>query len=124
MGLDMYVFAAPKALITSTVDFKVTVDKRRQLYYWRKHPNLHGWMERLYQAKGGCDPDFNLSAVALDSADIEALHQAIQAADLPETSGFFFGESDPERKDGDLEFIRKARAALKDGLAIFYVAWW
>jgi hypothetical protein len=124
MGLDMYVFAAPKALITSAVDFEVEEEKLQQLYYWRKHPDLHGWMERLYQAKGGRDPDFDLAPVALNSADLDDLEKAIEAAALPETSGFFFGQSGPERKDDDLEFIRKAREALNDGLAIFYVAWW
>jgi hypothetical protein len=124
MGLDMYAFTTQKSLVTSAVDFKVEEDALRQLHYWRKHPDLHGWMENLYQAKGGQDSDFNLSAVALDSADLDALETALKATDLPKTGGFFFGASDGSERDDDLEFIRKAREALNSGLAVFYVAWW
>ncbi len=30
-----------------------------QLYYWRKHPELHGWMEKLYRETGGAAQSFN-----------------------------------------------------------------
>ena len=42
MGLDMYAYVADKA--GQEVD-------SRELAYWRKHPNLHGWMERLAESK-------------------------------------------------------------------------
>ena len=42
MGLDMYAYVADKA--GREVD-------SRELAYWRKHPNLHGWMERLAESK-------------------------------------------------------------------------
>ena len=50
MGLDMYastLMQAPK----SDVDFDG--NDAIELRYWRKHPNLHGWMESLYYEKGG-----------------------------------------------------------------------
>jgi hypothetical protein len=124
MGLDMYAYIIEKSFVTSDVDFEVEEDLLQKLHYWRKHPNLHGWMERLYVAKGGQNPEFNLSPVALNNADLDALETAIKAGDLPETSGFLFGQSDGSERDGDLEFIRKARKALKDGLAVIYIAWW
>jgi hypothetical protein len=124
MGLDMYAYIIEKSLVTSDVDFAVEQDSLQKLHYWRKHPNLHGWMERLYVAKGGQNPDFDLSTLSLNSVDLDALEKAINAGDLPETSGFFFGHSDGSERDDDLEFIRKAREALKDGLAVIYVAWW
>jgi hypothetical protein len=34
------------------------------MHYWRKHPDLHGWMEKLCRAKGGKFDDFNLAPVA------------------------------------------------------------
>jgi hypothetical protein len=124
MGLDMYAYIIEKSFVTSDVDFEVDQDSLQKLHYWRKHPNLHGWMERLYVAKGGQNPDFDLSTLSLNSVDLDALEKAINAGDLPETSGFFFGHSDGSERDDDLEFIRKAREALKDGLAVIYVAWW
>jgi len=42
MGLDM------NAYVASGPDQEVTA---RELAYWRKHPNLHGWMERLAESK-------------------------------------------------------------------------
>jgi hypothetical protein len=50
MGLDMYAFATEEDLPAS-VDF--TASEGSKLHQWRKHPNLHGWMEELYRAKGG-----------------------------------------------------------------------
>jgi hypothetical protein len=28
-----------------------TITKPREIAYWRKHPNLHGWMEKLAERK-------------------------------------------------------------------------
>lgn len=45
----------------SQVDFKG--EDAAELHYWRKHPNLHGWMEQLYRDKGGAEEIFNCAAV-------------------------------------------------------------
>jgi hypothetical protein len=43
---------------------------------------------------------------------------------LPQTSGFFFGESRPEDTLDDKRFIETARQALRDGYTIYYSSWW
>jgi hypothetical protein len=44
---------------------------------------------------------------------------------LPETTGFFFGEnSDDLYRERDLEFIKQARAELFVGLRVFYNSSW
>jgi predicted nuclease of predicted toxin-antitoxin system len=121
MGLDSYAYIIEKSLVTSDVDFQVDQDALQQLHYWRKHHDLHGWMERLYIAKGGQNPQFNLSGLSLNSADLDALEKAVNVGDPPEAKGFRFGHSRRSELD---EFIRQAREALKDGLAVIYVAWW
>jgi hypothetical protein len=121
MGLDMYAFTT--AADIPAVDFKRPADAA-ELFYWRKHPNLHGWMEALYRAKGGTDPEFNINAVRLEPADLDVLEAAVNAEKLPLTAGFFFGESQPEDKQDDLDFIAKARAALASGRKVFYTSWW
>jgi hypothetical protein len=93
-------------------------------YYWRKHPDLHGWMERLYRAKGGKDPSFNCNSVRLMTQDLDDLERAVKTANLPSTSGFFFGQSEPRDRQGDLEFIDKARAAIAAGDTVYYDSWW
>lgn len=45
----MYAFATDENP-SSPADF--AADAATKLHYWRKHPNLHGWMEQLYYAKG------------------------------------------------------------------------
>ncbi len=72
MGLDMYAFTTSENI--AAVDFDDPEDAV-QVCYWRKHPNLHGWMQKLYRAKGGKDDDFNLNPIRLDPADIDALEK-------------------------------------------------
>lgn len=124
MGLDMFALTAPSHAITQDVDFNTENVPLTELHYWRKHPNLHGWMRALYFTKGGRDANFNCASVRLTLDDLTELEQAVMSGTLPPTSGFFFGESDGSERDDDLAFIAKARDAIKAGLAVFYDAWW
>jgi hypothetical protein len=123
MGLDQFAFAF-RADIVGDVQADLPIEPEERIHTWRKHPNLHGWMEQLYRTKGGRMDSFNCTTVRLDSADLDALEQAINDNALPETVGFFFGQSTPERKDDDLAFIAKARAVIARGLVVFYDSWW
>ena len=121
MGLDMYANTTKRRLRTG-VDFRV-VESDAQLYTWRKHPNLHGWMEKLYSAKGG-EKEFNCTTVQLTLDDIDQLELDIKRGCLPATEGFFFGQSDGSERDDDLVFIAAARAAFASGLCVYYRSWW
>ncbi len=121
MGLDMYAFVTRKAI--PPVDFDDPEDAF-EIFYWRKHPNLHGWMERVYRNKGGLDEVFNLVPVRLDQSDLDALEQTVNTGSLPVTAGFFFGVSSPDDKKDDLEFLRLARQAIKEGKQVYYITWW
>jgi hypothetical protein len=76
--------------------------------------------------KGGTSPDFNGDCVVLDSEDLDNLEEDIKDGNLPDTSGFFFGESsnNDEENDYDLEFVSKAREAIKEGKTVYYTSWW
>ncbi len=125
MGLDMYAFTAPATAVTQDVDFDLNaIDGIGELHYWRKHPNLHGWMRDLYYAKGGTGRDFNCDPLRLTLEDIDALEQDIRSGALPDTSGFFFGETDGTEREDDLQFIAKARIAIENGFAVCYDSWW
>jgi hypothetical protein len=123
VGLDMYAFSIPEAP-ESPVDFETPSEGRHNLHYWRKHPNLHGWMEDLYRSKGGTDSDFNGALVVLTQEDLTELQLAIEDGTLPYTNGFFFGVSDGSETVDDLEFIRKALNEIKDGRTVYYTSWW
>lgn len=121
MGLDMYALTTDEK-ITAPVDFKA--EEIAELHYWRKHPNLHGWMEHLYREKGGEAEVFNCVNVELTPDDLDSLEEAIKAGTLPETCGFFFGQSDGSEVEDDLAFIAKAREAIAAGKTVFYSSWW
>ena len=122
MGLDMFVNATRNQL-DGAVDFPHP-EECREIFYWRKHPNLHGWMHRLYKEKGGKMEDFNTVPVVLKAEDLDRLEAAVLNDALPVTTGFFFGRSDPDRAKGDIEFIMIARQAIEDGENIYYQAWY
>jgi hypothetical protein len=123
MGLDQFAFAIDNN------------GEKEELAYWRKHPNLQGWMENLWESKGkpglpedhtnDMMGDFNCIPVELTKEDLDNLEQAITNNELPSTCGFFFGsDSDNDYKEQDLEFVRKAREALDSGLTVTYDSWW
>ena len=123
MGLDMYAFSIERDETRPQVDFKLG-DDATEFHYWRKHPNLHGWMESLYLSRGGQNPDFNCDTVILTLEDLDGLEDAINFGELPTTSGFFFGETTGEEKEDDLDFIRKAREIIHEGRDVVYYSWW
>lgn len=132
MGLDMYAYAAARAgqqqeywesYVTETE--KSSVTKPREIAYWRKHPNLHGWMEDLYRERGGESEMFNGVELELFWEDLEQLEEDITNGRLPSTTGFFFGDnSDDYYRLQDLEFVRQARAEIFTGLKVFYNSSW
>lgn len=132
MGLDMYAFAVEEKKL-SDVDRQTNVDVNLsqldglvRVFYWRKHHDLHGWMNQLYKMKGGTNPDFNGNTVRLFPDDLDRLEKDLKEHRLPETSGFFFGHFPPDEdslKD-DLLFIEKARQLIYQGHAVFYDSWW
>ena len=136
MGLDMYAYVAARA--GQQNEFyegaewdedtgnmvNPAVNKPRELAYWRKHPNLHGWMDRLYRERGG-KGDFNGDELELTAEDLDQLEYDVQNNRLPPTSGFFFGEgADDYYKKDDLKFIQEARAEMFLGLKVFYNSSW
>lgn len=153
MGLDMYAYVAAKAGAQADYDEGMAWDKEkgrivnpsvtepREIAYWRKHPNLHGWMQRLWVRKNNerlgprdksgwwTDPDrageFNGVELELTWDDLEQLEQDIRDKNLPNTSGFFFGnDADDHYREHDLKFVREAKAEAFLGLKVFYNSSW
>lgn len=125
MGLDQYAhYCDPKDVGDAVVDFE-RPESAKDFFYWRKHPNLQGWMRNLYIAKGGRN-EFNCVPVVLSEKDLSNLELDILRGNLPATSGFFFGSShgDKEEDENDLAFVREARRLIAEGLCVFYSSWW
>jgi hypothetical protein len=150
MGLDMYAYAAANEkqyeeywnngeYDLDTKDYvNQTVSKPKELAYWRKHPNLHGWFEQEWRsnhysiqtadASEPVDPDtdqFNGVQLEITWDMLERLEYDVINGELPGTSGFFFGSNaDADYYKQDLEFIKNARAELFLGLRVFYNSSW
>ena len=142
MGLDQYAYVATRAnqnsdwwdgaeVDTETKEYiNPNIEKPREIAYWRKHPNLHGWMNQLWLKKGANmrpsdDPTFNGVELELTWEDLDELEHAVEHKQLPSTTGFFFGEdSDDYYRKQDLEFIKTARSELFCGLRVFYNSSW
>ena len=137
MGLDMYAYVAAKA--GQQDEFyegaewdenlkehrNPNVNRPREIAYWRKHPNLHGWMEKLAEQKKLSYDSFNGIEMELTAEDLDALEYAVKKRQLPATSGFFFGDNaDQHYYKNDLKFIQEARAEMFLGLKVFYNSSW
>jgi len=119
MGLDQYAYRASAIESNENKD-----EQREEIAYWRKHPNLQGWMESLYREKGG-EGEFNCVDVELTLEDLDNLLSTVNEDSLPETQGFFYGEnSDNFYRQEDLEFIQAAKDAIDDGDKVYYTSWW
>ena len=138
MGLDMNAYKTKAKFTKDTdfndeiygkgangdIDFEGLIVDIEEIAYWRKHPDLHGWMEQLYRKKGGTEKSFNGDTVLLTEEDIDNLKIAVLTRTLPSTSGFFFGASKQEINFADLEFIEKAKEAIKEGYTLYYDSSW
>lgn len=94
MGLDMNLYGR-KSLWTHDEkhtrkedDFPIGA-MELDLGYWRKHPDLHGYIVREFA--GGED---ECQKIPLEPEHLEQIAQAVRAKELPHTTGFFFGSSE------------------------------
>ena len=127
VGLDQYAYVASKA----NTDYDDT--SRQEIAYWRKHPNLQGWMEKLWESKGGDNElskwgsNFNGVELELTWNDIDKLEKDIKSGEVSRlgTTGFFFGNpSDDVYYEQDLKFCVDAKAECFLGRKVFYNSSW
>lgn len=131
MGLDQYAYRVERGEIPEgvEVDFELPETQASEDFYWRKNHYLQGWMERLYQEKGGQE-SFNCVNLKLTREDLLRLKEDIEAKRLNQTTGFFYGSDfDYYGEDGyakeDLAFVEEAlRAIDEEEEDIVYSSWW
>lgn len=131
MGLDMYAFSFDKSRLVdpnAQIALRFTDGEQEaasEFAYWRKFNHLHGWMERLYQKKGG-ENIFNCEIVRLTEEDLDQLEADWKAGKLTATEGFFFGSGEwyPEDDEAIAKFLMDARAQLAAGKGVLYDSWW
>tara|TARA_B100001057_G_scaffold459601_1_gene509909 strand:- start:2106 stop:2516 length:411 start_codon:yes stop_codon:yes gene_type:complete len=136
MGLDQYAYARDPRIERDEED-EDDWGGDVHIMDWRKHNRLQGYMEQIWLEQGGeygesWGDGFNGKEVKLGKEEIDALEEVIENRDLPETSGFFFGNDsyeDYENKEwgylkSDIEFIAEARKLLAEGFEVYYNSSW
>jgi hypothetical protein len=120
MGLDMYL-TGKKLVMNASLNLREDGfplrSKTLDLGYWRKHPDLHGYIVQTFA--GGKDECQNIE---LGVNRIRTIIAAVKARELPHTTGFFFGASDEsqEQIDQDIAIFVRALAWLEtDEAGIF-----
>lgn len=114
MGLDMSLYGekydfsmnGEREMVDGYPLHKTTIE----LAYWRKHPNLHGYIVEEF-----ADGEDECQKIELSDNDIRQIIEAIKNDNLPFTEGFFFGRSSQkgepeyeEEKKHDIEVFNKA----------------
>jgi hypothetical protein len=114
MGLDM--FLRGRKFYRSAIrqrpqeDGFDIVQKDLDIGYWRKHPNLHGYIiEHFADGVDECQD------IELGPDQIDKIIKAVRAGNLPHTEGFFFGTSstDEGQMIEDLSILQGAYDWLK-----------
>lgn len=133
MGLDMYLVGVKFPDRYSHKMTKKTLEDgfevRRievELGYWRKHPNLHGYIVNTFASgKDECQQ------IDLSKENLENIITAVNEKRLPHTEGFFFGQSynNEEEREKDIKIILGALKWLepsgdKSYRRIYYQASW
>lgn len=115
MGLDMYL-TGEKFLWTNYENpeknrteegFRIK-EISLELGYWRKHPNLHGYIVQTFA--DGVD---ECQRIELSLEDLSKILDAVKRDELPHTEGFFFGQSRSEYKDESVDTLERAIGWLK-----------
>lgn len=110
MGLDMWL---------EGIDNGVRIG---QLGYWRKHPDLHGFIVKEFAAGvDECQP------IPLTVHQLQLMLVATMQDRLPETTGFFFGVSTGEDKQSTIDILTEAIRWVNESpfqREVFYQASW
>lgn len=92
MGLDMY----------------ISDKDHQQIAYWRKHPDLHGFIVNMFA--GGID---DCSRVWINAECVKIIISAVNQNRLPKTTGTFFGYSDSPFQGDTIEKLQNVLAYLE-----------
>ena len=106
MGLDMY----------------ICDQNDKEIAYWRKHPDLHGFIVQTFA--GGVD---DCSKVWFNAECVKGIINAVNQNRLPKTSGFFFGHSDSPFQSETIEKLQNVLSYLEGSppnTYVYYQASW
>jgi hypothetical protein len=110
MGLDQYL-SGKKYYWTNWENKEANIfedgfrlkEQTYQIGYWRKHPDLHGFIiENFAEGVDECQE------IELWDDAVKEIITAVKENKLPKTKGFFFGESDGSEAEETIKIFEKA----------------
>lgn len=122
MGLDMYAYRVKADSVIDDFHYNKDDLNTEEIYYWRKHHQLHNWMLDLYRKKGGTDRNFNCIPLRLTINDLEDLKEDLN--EIHNVMDFADEEDYIEAKHNDMKFIVQAKNIIEAGDAVYYDSWW
>jgi hypothetical protein len=131
MGLDMMLYA--REVIEEGDD--VSEDARQiEIGTWRKHPDLHSYIETLWRAETGSTEDFNCIDYKLSRKQIIDIILLTVTETMPKSKGgFFFSESKLTDISHTITLMGSALSYIDKHTSypddvpeyeIFYSSWW
>ena len=120
MGLDMYFISVPKG------EDPEASNARHTIKYFRKHSDLHGWLEERWleshPEKNGFD--FNCVFMQITPEILEGIKKLCTSPELREKyCGFFWGAS--EEDDWAETFSMCLSPEMYDKQTdVYYYSWW
>jgi len=106
MGLDMFIAGVRYYKYDNLEEDNIGARKMEEtveLAYWRKHPDLHGYIVNTFA--GGVD---NCEKILLEEKDLLRIKNAVNQNALPKTEGFLFGVSITADQQATLSQLDKA----------------
>lgn len=117
MGLDMYLYARKAD----------NFEEMEEIMYWRKHPDLHRYMEEIWRERTPSHRSYSFNNIELNLTreDVKNIGFKTIFACLPKNEGgFFFGESDRFYDDGTMTAVHEALRLMDGGWDISYDSSW
>ena len=139
MGLDQHLYSMEQDIDPNTMYDNYVDGTIDDVGYWRKHPDLHGYIEALWVEAGhpGADSPvedggfgwstFNGVPFELSEEDILNIIECSKKGSFGEydnTTGFFFGETCDRHHTDTIVIMTEALKLKRQGKKIVYNSSW
>lgn len=122
MGLDMYFYRVPKGKGPET-------DSKKEIQYFRKHSDLHGWLEEEWRKASEANRNaewnaFNCVYLEITPEILMRLKDYMTNPNKKHYEGFFWGESHDSDWEETRDLISRIEDIIKSGDKVYYYSWW
>ena len=100
--------------------------KGKEIAYFRKHADLHGFLQEIWLEKNpGKDPsDFNCKKLRITKKILKQLEDLARNQPDKHYHGFFWGATRPDDWKDTLDAVDKMRGLISRGEQVYYTSWW